>query len=380
MNLRKRYYTFAASACLLIGGLSSCNKYSSDEPFPDIYTPTVFVSSNNQIIYALDPVSGKYKWKLAVDDEVHATPVIHANSLWVATAKGTLYKVNPQYGTETQKRSFPGGIEGTALIYNNNLLVPAGNKLYYINPGTMEDIWVYDMGGLITSSPTNHRIAGVHDNAIFVSGSNNKVVALDQDGKLIWEFRPAVAGGFQSSPCVINDSFLYVGNDNGNMYSLNTVDGSQKWSFATDGRIQSSPIQIGGNVLFGSDDRHLYSVDSTTGLLRWKIKTGDRIVSSPAVFNQFVYFGSYDGNLYCVDIIDGTIEWKVLTFALIKASPLIYNGDVYFGSFDKNLYCLDAQDGGQKWVFNINGQMGTSPVLDTVGGAAVPSISGNYRY
>jgi hypothetical protein len=37
-------------------------------------------------------------------------------------------------------------------------------------------------------------------------------------------------------------------------------------------------------------------------------------------------------------------------------------------------------DGSQKYIFNVNGQMATSPIIDSVGGAAVPSISGNYRY
>ncbi len=70
----------------------------------------------------------------------------------------------------------------------------------------------------------------------------------------------------------------------------------------------------------------------------------------------------------------------MVTGGLIKSSPVIYKGDVYFGSFDKILFRLDAMDGSQKFSVNINGQMETSPIIDTVGGAVVPSISGNYRY
>jgi outer membrane protein assembly factor BamB len=381
MNLRRRYWALAASAIFTLAGLNSCKDMSSDLPLPDVYTQTLFVSSNNQIVYAVDPVSGNRKWKLAVDGEVHATPVLHTGALWISTTAGTLYKLNQQYGTEIIKRTFGGGIVGTPLGYGKGmLLVVSGNTLHAIDVNTLADVWTYDAGSPVLTSPTSHRIAGIQDNAIFISTTGNKVIALDPLGALLWEFIPSTNGAFYSSPCVVNDSFLYVGNDNGYMYSVKTQDGSEKWRFLTDGQIKSSPIHIGGNVMFGSNDRTFYSVDSSTGQLRWKVKTNDIIQSSPSVYNQYVYFGSYDGSIYCIDIIDGKVKWKSLTFGLIKSSPLLYRGDVYFGSFDKNLYRLDANDGSQKFVFNVNGQMECSPIIDSVGGAAVPSISGNYKF
>lgn len=383
MNLRKRYWILAASAVFTLAGFNSCKDYSPDEPFPDVYAQTLFVGSNNQIVYAVDPESGKRIWKFPVDGEIHATPVLFNKHVYVATTKGKLYKIDAQYGKEVASRDFAANITGTPIVRDGVLLVPAGTKLFGVDVNTLGDILnlnPFDLGGDIMSSPALHNIAGGQVNAIFISGMNNKVVALNQDLQQIWEFTPADPGAFYSSPCSINDSFLYVGNDNGNMYAVKTVDGTQHWSFTTNGQVRSSPIQIGGNVLFGSNDRNFYSVDSAKGQLRWKVITGDAVQSSPAVFNQNVYFGSYDMNMYCVDIIDGKVKWKQLTAALIKSSPLIYRGDVYFGGYDKNLYRLDANTGAQKFVFNINGQMATSPIIDSIGGAAVPSISGNYRY
>ena len=384
MNLTRRYWILAASAIFTLTGLNSCKDYSPDTPFPDVYGQTVFVSSNNQIVYAINPANAERIWKFVVDGEVHATPVLNQKALYVASTTGTVYKIDAQYGTETTKRSFGSSIVGTPYFYNNTmLLIAAGTKLHAVDPNTLDDIWVRDMGAPITASPTSHminKIDTINVPVIFIAGTNNNVEAINSYGQVLWTFTPNEAGAFHSSPCVVNDSFLYVGNDNGKMYAVKTFDGVQKWSFSTAGQVRSSPIQIGGNVLFGSNDRNFYSVDSATGLLRWKVATADIIQSSPAVFNQNVYFGGYDQNMYCVDIIDGTVKWKQRTFGLIKSSPMIHNGDVYFGSFDKNLYRLDANTGGQKFVFNVNGQMVTSPILDTLGGAAVPSISGNYRF
>lgn len=381
MKLHFQHLLLPAGALFIMAACFSCQKYSPDEPFPPVYTSSVFTGSNNKIVYSLDPNTGETKWKTPVDGEVHATPVLFNNSLWVATTEGTLYQMDYKTGAIINTKEFLGPIEGTPLPFNGNLLVPAGQSLVYMNIGDMNDtIWIHSFGGQIMSSPTTHAIPGVNDQAIFVSDMNNKVTALDPDGGQIWQYAPAGGGAFYSSPCVVNDSFLYIGNDNGNLYAINTQDGSEKWVFPTQGEVRSSPVSIGGNIIVGSNDRYLYSVDSFTGLLRWKAHTGDQIVSSPSVDNQFVYFGCYDNYLYCVDIIDGEVKWKKLSFGLIKSSPLVYGGAVYIGSFDKILYKLDTADGGEIWAKNIQGQMENSVILDTVGGAAVPSISGTYKY
>lgn len=370
-----------ALALFSLAALSSCQDYSPDEPLPVQYTASVFTGNNNQMVYSVDAKSGEVKWKTHVDGAVQATPVLYNSALWVITVNGHLYKLSYKTGEVISDREINAtDVEGTPLPYNGNLLVPAGNTLYYINTGTLADIWTFNAGSIISSSPTLHNIPDIATPAIFISTMGNRVIALDNDGTQLWQFSPSGGQSFYSSPCVVNDSFLYIGNTNGNMYAVNTQDGSQKWVFTTQGQILSSPIQIGGNVLFGSNDRNFYSVDSATGLLRWKVQASDMIASSPAVANQYVYFGSYDGKMYCVDIIDGHVKWTRQTFGLINASPLIYKDAVYIGSYDKNLYKLDTADGGEFWVRNLQGQMKASAILDTVGGAIVPSISGDYQY
>src|SRR5262249_14494252 len=45
--------------------------------------------------------------------------------------------------------------------------------------------------------------------------------------------------------------------------------GRQKWEFATDGLVTSSPIVANGIVYFGSGDHHLYALDAASGQQRW---------------------------------------------------------------------------------------------------------------
>lgn len=388
MNLRKRYCILAASAVLAITGLNSCKDYSPDTPLPVTYSQTLFVGSDNQIVYALDPISLEKKWKFSADGEVLSTPLVKNKILYLGTSAGTLYAINAQTGEKITTRNFGNPIIGTPILRGDMLIVVEGTIIHLLKPNDLTDYYPIlvniselDLGGPIMASPAIHNIAGGTQKAIFVATMNNNVIALNELLQTQWTFTPAEAGAFYSSPCVVNDSFVYIGNDNGSVYAINSVGGTQKWSFTTGARVRSSPIQIGGNVLVGSDDRNFYSVDSATGLLRWKVQTGDAIQSSPVVFNQNVYFGSFDSKFYCVDIIDGKVKWDVPTQALIKSSPVAFNGDIYFGGYDKLLYRLDATTGAQRvFPYNINGQMATSPVIDAISTVYVPSISGDYKY
>lgn len=377
-------------AVALVTGLTSCSEFSKDDPLPIPYKQTLFVGSNNQIVYAIDPISGSTKWKFSAESEIQATPLVYRDYVYIATVGGKVHKISCKSGAEDRVRSFDGAIIATPLVYNNIIFICAGSTVYSIKPDDLQNRDVpdtenpiYTANGPIIASPTVNNVDGIDGPVLFVATMSNQVAAVNITTSMqqVWTYGPSGAGAFYSSPCVVNSKYLYIGNDNGNVYALNTIDGTEKWAFKTDGQVRSSPIQKGGNVMVGSNDRYFYSVDSATGLLRWRVKTQDVIQSSPSVFDQNVYFGSYDGNLYCIDIIDGTVKWKMLTGALIKSSPLLYRGDVYFGGYDKNLYRLDAYTGAQKSnPVNIHGQMFCSPVIDSVGGAAVPSISGNYRY
>ena len=54
-----------------------------------------------------------------------------------------------------------------------------------------------------------------------------------------------------------------------------------RWKFSTDGEVKSTPVLVGGSVLFGSQDGHLYAVSTATGIAQWKYTAGGAIQASP---------------------------------------------------------------------------------------------------
>ena len=59
-----------------------------------------------------------------------------------------------------------------------------------------------------------------------------------------------------------------------------------KWSFAAQGEINSSPALSAdeSTIYFGSTDKNVYALDATTGAKKWSFPTGDNTpYSSPAI-------------------------------------------------------------------------------------------------
>jgi len=75
-----------------------------------------------------------------------------------------------------------------------------------------------------------------------------------------------------------------------------------KWSYPTQGRIDSSPeIGSDGTIYVGSGDTNLYAIYSD-GTLKFKYKTEGSVLSSPVISEEgIIYFRSNDGYLYAID-------------------------------------------------------------------------------
>lgn len=365
-------------SCVLLTGCDP-KKYSPDEPLPDVYTPSLFISSQNQYLYALDPKTGVKKWEVNVGGEVKGAPLVLGKYL-IVPAVDTIYKLNVNTGAILKRYDYGGA---TASFVSS----PAGKgTVFYIGSldGNMYAIdaetdllkWTYTSGAApgtgISSSPLIY-----NGTVIFGAGDGSVHAVNETNGTLAWKTAVGAATDNIISSPVLSLPYLYVGGADGTLYALDPTTGANLWNYPTlDGSpILSSPAVYGGNIIFGCSDFRLYCIDSTAKQARWIVKTGDRILSSPFGMDQIVYVGGYDYYFYAYNIIDGTLKWKFKTGALVKSSPLVNEGYVYIGGYDKNFYAFDTT-GAMKWSTRINGLIETSPVLYDLNKAYYPSVSG----
>ena len=173
------------------------------------------------------------------------------------------------------------------------------------------------------------------------------------------------------------DGTIYFGSEDNDLYALNP-DGSQKWAFATQGSIGSSPPSA-RTAPSTSGRRIIISMPSTrTAAQKWAFLTGG-IDSSPAIGTDgTIYVGSWDNNLYAVNP-NGSQKWACLTGGSVNASPAIgADGTIYVGSQDDNLYAINAADGRQQWAFTTGSGIWTSPVVGANGTIYLAAEDGEF--
>ena len=136
--------------------------------------------------------------------------------------------------------------------------------------------------------------------------------------------------------------------------------GTVKWSYQTEGRIQSSPaIGPDGTIYFGSWDYHIYALNAN-GSLKWRYKTGDFVSSAAIGADGTVYAGSDDHFLYALTP-GGSLKWRFETNRTVEAPVIGPDGTIYFCCNDGLLYAV-SEDGVQKWRKYI-GQYADSPAI-----------------
>lgn len=117
---------------------------------------------------------------------------------------------------------------------------------------------------------------------------------------LKWAFAFAGATSASGQPAVAAGR-VFVGNTNGNVYSLDLKTGCQYWAFKADGGVRTAisiaRLPVGGApktiALFGDIRAFAYAIDAQTGTLLWKEKMDDhpsaRVTGAPSYANGRVY-------------------------------------------------------------------------------------------
>lgn len=128
--------------------------------------------------------------------------------------------------------------------------------------------------------------------------------------------------------------------------------------------MRSSPAVLDGSVFVGSDDGFVYTLDARTGEQQWTFETGGPVVSSPAVAGDTVYVGSNDGSVYALATDSGSKRWAFETGGKVRSSPAVGKGHVYIGSDDGIVYGLDAESGENKGDQDIGGTISAAPAVE----------------
>jgi len=58
----------------------------------------------------------------------------------------------------------------------------------------------------------------------------------------------------------VTDGTVYIGSRDNKIYALSAEEGTEQWSFETEGSVLSSPTVVDGAVYVGSQDNTVYAL------------------------------------------------------------------------------------------------------------------------
>jgi len=147
------------------------------------------------------------------------------------------------------------------------------------------------------------------DGSVYIGTDSGYLIKLDADLLPCWRLHLEPIGPCYS-PIIGSDGTVYAGTDSSRLYAVN-AGGTVKWTAALEG-VGARPA-LGQSALFvGTDQGTVYSIDPATGAVNWQKSLGQfsSFNTTPIVAaNGYLYIQDDDDVLYCLNQVDGTRIW-----------------------------------------------------------------------
>jgi outer membrane protein assembly factor BamB len=154
------------------------------------------------------------------------------------------------------------------------------------------------------------------------------------------------SGAYTGASPALSGNHAWYGTFDNQVLSVDLAARKVSWRYEHPQRkfpFYSSAALADGLVVLGGRDKLVHALDAATGKERWTFATQARVDSSPAVAAGRVYIGSSDGRLYVLDLKTGAKLFAFEAGAALTASPAIAGGRVVIGTDDGRVYCLGAK-------------------------------------
>lgn len=229
---------------------------------------------------------------------------------------------------------------------------------------------------------------------LYLTTDNGELSAVDpEDFSAIWIFpateeilcadsteaRSVDLQGIYSTP-QLDDSSVYIGAYDGNVYSLDREDGSCNWIFETDDPVVGGITLHDGRLYFGSDDSNLYVVDPATGDEIDRFEAGESVWVKPLIEDGILYVSTVGGDLHALDAesLDPVWDEPFSAKGGLLTDPVTAGDMILVGGIGETLYAVDMATGTERWsVGGSNWFWGTPLVDEEAGVIYAPNLDSN---
>lgn len=336
------------------------------------------VSDLQSTVFALDAVTGELIWSYYVNDHVDDAVTWYDGMIFVAADSAfcldaltgeRIWAYKPS--TSSFKMNGTPAV-GEGVAYFSYAPDWSSMDIYALDAFSGEEIWCSQLPSYSTGCVT------LHGNRLYVPTYNGDLYALDTaDGSILWSNGESVSGYWDSSPVVVDD-VIYICGFDGIARGINCNTGTTIWSTPVSSwYIAATPAFANGRLFFADQVDSFHCLESDYGSQVWSVPGVQH--GSPGIADGVVFFGEGAdrqlGDIRALSADTGEEIWSYPTDgAEIYSSPAITDGIVYIAGMDWKLYAI-GEELRFSYAGSINADAGENQLILTSWNSGSPSAS-----
>ena len=343
------------SVDLNFGGLTGYVKTSNPVFSPDGKTMYIPTSTPAGHLFAIDVVSGEFKWVFAISQITYGGGALVApdGTIYQCVINATInnvYAINPN-GTQKWAVKLDAAIGAFPALSADGVLYCLTNKstLYALDASSGAIKWQQSLDGATGSAVAIDKAGNVY------AGTSAAIYSFKPNKEQNWKLEEVNVT--EQATFALKDQVLYATLKNGGLVAVDMTNGTKKWTYPTTKGDAYFPIaDKNGNVYFTEKGSQTVHAVNASGSKIWEKNVGNNLNYSGGALSTdgILYIGTQSNNkVLGLDITNGNIVFEETVGQQVMAAVSI--------GPDRRLYCgtIGSNNIGSIKAFAVNKTLAT---------------------
>ncbi|WP_270359617.1 PQQ-binding-like beta-propeller repeat protein [Bacteroides ovatus] len=343
------------SVDLNFGGLTGYVKTSNPVFSPDGKTMYIPTSTPAGHLFAIDVVSGEFKWVFAISQITYGGGALVASdgTIYQCVRNATInnvYAINPN-GTQKWAVKLDAAIGAFPALSADGVLYCLTNKstLYALDASSGAIKWQQSLDGATGSAVAIDKAGNVY------AGTSAAIYSFKSNKEQNWKLEEVNVT--EQATFALKDQVLYATLKNGGLVAVDMTNGTKKWTYPTTKGDAYFPIaDKNGNVYFTEKGSQTVHAVNASGSKIWEKNVGNNLNYSGGALSTdgILYIGTQSNNkVLGLDITNGNIVFEETVGQQVMAAVSI--------GPDRRLYCgtIGSNNIGSIKAFAVNKTLAT---------------------
>ena len=321
------------SVDLNFGGLTGYVKTSNPVFSPDGKTMYIPTSTPAGHLFAIDVVSGEFKWVFAISQITYGGGALVASdgTIYQCVRNATInnvYAINPN-GTQKWAVKLDAPVGAFPALSADGVLYCLTNKstLYALDASSGIIKWQQSLDGATGSAVAIDKAGNVY------AGTSAAIYAFKPNKDQIWKLEEVNVT--EQATFALKDQMLYATLKGGGLVAVDMTNGTKKWTYpTTKGDAYFPIVDKNGNIYFTEKGSQTVHAVNANGAKIWEKKVGNNLNYSGGALSTdgILYIGTQSNyKVLGLDITNGNIVFEETVGQQVMAAVTI--------GPDKRLYC-----------------------------------------